>query len=376
MCVRCSLLGDDLLMKKQFCYILARQGINFELHDDMVEDDEDRELPHVIINNVKLSEGYLTLARDIEVMEPKCLKDVYKTHLLDGRTISGANVDSARHNLTATFVNAFVNVSFGKVWFAKLKSMKANELRCFLSVNTFPLHDRLMTDPTDFSSDGSSGNWLLKNKEHTKMNVVASLKWGGCEAIVDALISRSVSELGQPLSRLLILSLGLIYLGKQGSAVLGIAIAAMAEEAAVISLGLIGAGTNIACIVGMLRNLSSFYSKGPGLLFCVRITQGLVHMGNGLLTLNPYHSDRLFLLSFVITKTALAGLVTILHACLDMKYIILGKYHFVLYYLVLATKVCPLLAHPRGIRYFDRKYRENSHFFFTTTPGAYNRKLL
>ncbi|PPS08681.1 hypothetical protein GOBAR_AA11965 [Gossypium barbadense] len=57
---------DDLLMKKQFCCILSQQ------------DDKDRELSQNIINNVKLSEGYLTIARDFEVMEPKCLEDVYK----------------------------------------------------------------------------------------------------------------------------------------------------------------------------------------------------------------------------------------------------------------------------------------------------------
>ncbi|XP_058221660.1 26S proteasome non-ATPase regulatory subunit 2 homolog A-like [Rhododendron vialii] len=66
--------------------------------------------------------------------------------------------------------------------------------------------------------------------------------------------------------------------------------------AAVISLGLIGAGTNNARIAGMLRNLSSYYYKEASLLFCVRITQGLVHMGKGLMTLGPYHSER-FLLS-------------------------------------------------------------------------------
>ena len=89
-----------------------------------------------------------------------------------------------------------------------------------------------------------------------------------------------------------------------------------------ISLGLIGAGTNNARIAGMLRNLSSYYYKEASLLFCVsktflfliykftqkrqklisvvllqvRIAQGLVHMGKGLLTLAPYHSER-FLLS-------------------------------------------------------------------------------
>lgn len=37
-----------------------------------------------------------------------------------------------------------------------------------------------------------------------------------------------------------------------------------------ISLGLIGAGTNNARIAGMLRNLSSYYYKDASLLFCVR----------------------------------------------------------------------------------------------------------
>ncbi|TYI15632.1 hypothetical protein ES332_A08G199300v1 [Gossypium tomentosum] len=137
---------DGLLMKKQFCYILARQGINFELDDDMVKDDEDRELSQVIINNIKLSESYLTLARNIEVMEPKCPEDVYKAHLLDGRAIAGANVDSVRH------------------WLLHLSMLFLMQVLA-----------RLMTDPADCSSDGSSRNWLFKNKEHVKISVVASL---------------------------------------------------------------------------------------------------------------------------------------------------------------------------------------------------------
>ncbi|CAL5396659.1 unnamed protein product [Camellia sinensis] len=225
------------------------------------------------------------------------------------------------------------------------------------------------------------------------------------QAIIFALMDRSESELGEPLTRLLPLGLGLLYLGKQataevsktfnekirkyydmtllscayagtgnvlkvqhllgqcaqhlekgeahqGPAILGIAMVAMAEElglemairllehllqygeqnirravplalgllvyqtvnvmdtlnrlshdtdtkvamAGVISLGLIGAGTNNARIAGMLRNLSSYYYKEASLLFCVRIAQGLVHLGKGLLTLAPYHSER-FLLS-------------------------------------------------------------------------------
>ncbi|XP_015881444.2 26S proteasome non-ATPase regulatory subunit 2 homolog A [Ziziphus jujuba] len=529
---------DDFLRKKQFCYILARHGVCFELDEEMAADEIDRESLQDIINNTRLNEGYLTLARDIEVMEAKTPEDIYKAHLLDGRASAGASVDSARQNLAATFVNAFVNAGFGQ--------------------------DKLMTVPTDASSGGSSGNWLFKNKEHGKTSAAASLGmillWdvdsglaqldkyfhsndnhviagallgvgivnssikndcdpalallgdyvdredpsirigaimglgityagtqnetlrhklspilndakapldviaftaislgliyvGSCneevaQAIILALMERSDAEFGEPLTRLLPLSLGLLYLGKQesveataevsktfdekirkhcdmvllscayagtgnvlkvqnllghcsqhlekgethqGPAVLGIAMVAMAEElglemairslehllqygeqnirravplalgllcisnpkvnvmdtlsrlshdtdsevamAAVISLGLIGAGTNNARIAGMLRNLSSYYYKDASLLFCVRIAQGLVHLGKGLLTLNPYHSDR-----FLLSPTALAGITTMLHACLDMKAIILGKYHYVLYFLVLAMQ--------------------------------------
>lgn len=54
------------------------QGTCFELDEEMCADDDDREALQEIINNSKLSEGYLTLARDIEVMEPKSPEDIYK----------------------------------------------------------------------------------------------------------------------------------------------------------------------------------------------------------------------------------------------------------------------------------------------------------
>lgn len=70
-----SLLMDFVTYLLIIIYV---QGITFELDDTMVADDEDREMLQEIINNSKLSEGYLTLARDIEVMEPKSPEDIYK----------------------------------------------------------------------------------------------------------------------------------------------------------------------------------------------------------------------------------------------------------------------------------------------------------
>eukprot|EP00697_Spironema_sp_BW2_P017140 gnl/Spiro4/8705_TR4554_c0_g1_i1.p1 gnl/Spiro4/8705_TR4554_c0_g1~~gnl/Spiro4/8705_TR4554_c0_g1_i1.p1 ORF type:complete len:891 (+),score=267.11 gnl/Spiro4/8705_TR4554_c0_g1_i1:27-2675(+) len=97
-------------------------------------------------------------------------------------------------------------------------------------------------------------------------------------------------------------------------------------QSAIFALGLVGAGTNNARIANMLRQLANYYSKEPNHLFVVRLAQGLLHMGKGLITIAPYHSDR-----FVMSHVSIASILTVLHACLDMKTTILGKYHYLLY---------------------------------------------
>jgi 26S proteasome regulatory subunit N1 len=54
------------------------QGVLLELDEELAENDEQRELLQELISNSKLSEGYLTLARDLDVMEPKTPDDIYK----------------------------------------------------------------------------------------------------------------------------------------------------------------------------------------------------------------------------------------------------------------------------------------------------------
>lgn len=105
-------------------------------------------------------------------------------------------------------------------------------------------------------------------------------------------------------------------------------------QCAIFALGLIGAGTNNSRIAGLLRQLAAYYVKEQNHLFIVRIAQGLLHIGKGLLTLSPMYSDRLLL-----SSVGLAGLVVVLHAHLDVKNIILGKYHYLLYFL--ATSMYP-----------------------------------
>lgn len=104
---------------------------------------------------------------------------------------------------------------------------------------------------------------------------------------------------------------------------------------AIFAMGLLGAGTNNARLAQLLRQLASYYQRDPNSLFMVRIAQGLVHMGKGTLSINPFHTDRQ-----VLSPVAAAGLLTVLTAMIDAREFILADSHYLLYYLVTAI-------HPR-----------------------------
>ena len=70
--------------------------------------------PQGIVGNARLSEWYLALARDLDVMEPRTPEDVYKLHLAEGRPPAGPAVDSARQNMSSSLVNGLVNAGFGQ----------------------------------------------------------------------------------------------------------------------------------------------------------------------------------------------------------------------------------------------------------------------
>jgi len=103
------------------------------------------------------------------------------------------------------------------------------------------------------------------------------------------------------------------------------------SQNAILALGIVSAGTNNSRVAGLLRQLSEFYSKEAGHVFCVRIAQGLLHMGKGLMTINPFHSDRMLL-----NHPALGGMLVLLHSCFDLKSTLLDKSHYLLYYLTCA----------------------------------------
>ncbi|EFN71995.1 26S proteasome regulatory subunit rpn1 [Camponotus floridanus] len=102
---------------------------------------------------------------------------------------------------------------------------------------------------------------------------------------------------------------------------------------AIFALGLVGAGTNNARLATMLRQLAAYHAKNPSHLFLVRISQGLVHLGKGTLTLSPLRYA-----SKVLDYTALAGLMVVLVACLDCRNLILSQSHYLMYCLAIAME--------------------------------------
>ncbi|KAE8806822.1 26S proteasome non-ATPase regulatory subunit 2 [Hordeum vulgare] len=529
---------EDFSLKQQLAFMIARYGLSMEIDDEMIADENEKNALQEVVYNTKLSEWYHILARDIGVMEPKSPEDIYKVHLIGSQGAKSSSLDSARQNLAATFVNAFVNAGYcqDKLMTAISDSsenllFKNNGLEKASAVASLGMihlwgHDSgfaildkyLQSDDTHVVAGALLGIGIVscgvKNDCHPALALISGYSTGpesvtrigailglgiayagsrkdelkslfsitlsdsltplvdlvfsaislglvfvgSCneeiaQSIISVLKNLIKAELAQPIIRLLPVAIGLLYLGKQvsktfdeimkevsktfdkimkdywdvtlmslayagtgnvlkvqellsicskkeggihqGPAVLGIALIGMAEElgvemavrsleqllkygdynirravplalgmlyisnpkvdvvatlsrlshdadgqvmmAATISLGLIGAGTNNARIAELLRNLSS--QEHSVYLFCVRIAQGLVHLGKGLLTLAPYHSDRLLL-----SPVALAGLVTVLHACLNMQSTILGDYPYMLYILALAMQPRMLLT--------------------------------
>ncbi|KAI9376353.1 26S proteasome regulatory complex, non-ATPase subcomplex, Rpn1 subunit [Aspergillus egyptiacus] len=100
---------------------------------------------------------------------------------------------------------------------------------------------------------------------------------------------------------------------------------------AIFAMGLCGAGTKNSRLAQLLRQLASYYHRDQNSLFMVRIAQGLLHMGKGTMTLNPFHTDRQ-----VLSRVAAAGLLTVLVSLIDAKDFVLSQHHYLLYFLITA----------------------------------------
>lgn len=100
---------------------------------------------------------------------------------------------------------------------------------------------------------------------------------------------------------------------------------------AILSMGLVGAGTNNARLAQMLRGLATYYAKEPDCLFMVRVAQGFVHMGKGTIGINPFFHDRQ-----ILSGNAVAGILAILVSFTDARKFVLGNQHWQLFWIALA----------------------------------------
>jgi 26S proteasome regulatory subunit N1 len=127
----------DKAIRRQMAFLIARQRIWFD-----VSDDDDPELQECM-NNARLPDYYKALGKELNILDPKSPDDIYKTHLESSRTAGLTNTDSARHNLAAAFVNAFVNTGYG--------------------------NDKLMLN------NEAKSSWVWKTKDEGMLSTAASL---------------------------------------------------------------------------------------------------------------------------------------------------------------------------------------------------------
>jgi 26S proteasome regulatory subunit N1 len=533
---------EDVSIKKQMAFLIARQQIVLDIPnipEDILE----------CLNNTKLPDHFKALAKELNILDPKTTEDIYKSHLESNRVAGLTNLDSARHNLSAAFVNAFVNAGFGNdkmmmveeeksswVWKTKDEGMMST----VASIGTLLLWDveggldkidkytyapedqiqagsllamgimssgvRIDSDPIlallgdeerlnhkspmvrvaaimglGLTYAGSNREALLDlllpivgdTSQDMQISAMAALSLGMIfvgssnsdvsEAIVQTLLDDDrKSQLKDKWTRFMALGLGLLFFGRQEEvdviletlkaidhpmskptavlaeicawagtgtvlklqellhicndhiedtdekkgdellqayAVIGLGLVAMGEDVgqemvlrqfghlmhygeanirravplamgllspsnpqmkvydtlsryshdndndvainAIFAMGLLGAGTNNARLAQLLRQLASYYHREPECLFMVRIAQGLLHMGKGTLSINPFHTDRQ-----VLSRVAAGGLLSVLVAMIDAKQFIADKSHYLLYWLVTAM-------HPRFLVTLD-----------------------
>lgn len=93
---------DDQVTIKQLCLMLGRQRSNWNT------DNEDLQK---IISYETFNEHFMSLARELDVVNPKAPEQVFKSHLEEKKP-DEAKLDSHKVNLSVTYANAFINAGF------------------------------------------------------------------------------------------------------------------------------------------------------------------------------------------------------------------------------------------------------------------------
>ena len=117
---------------------------------------------------------------------------------------------------------------------------------------------------------------------------------------------------------------------------------------AIYSMGLVSSGSNHSRVGGLLRSLAAYYAEDSNPLFMVRIAQGLLHLGKGLISLDPIYSHKL-----LINNRALAGILITLFSFTETENLICGKHQFLLYSLALAMKPKLIITVDKNLKPVD-----------------------
>ena len=248
---------DDWALKKQLGFLIARQNIGLDLPSD--DKDENEEELQNCLNNTMLPTHFKSLAKDLNILDPKVPEDIYKTHLESSRT-GGTSADSAKHNLASAFVNAFVNAGFGS--------------------------DKLML------VEGEQRPWVWKTKDDGMMSTAASLgmlmQWD-VEGSLDT-IDRFQQVADEPIKAGAILAYGILNAGVrvEGDPVLAL----IGDEevlnkgsvqmrmAAIMGLGLSFAGSSREDLLELLLPIVEDGSLDMQLTAMASVALGMIFVGS------------------------------------------------------------------------------------------------
>lgn len=101
----------------------------------------------------------------------------------------------------------------------------------------------------------------------------------------------------------------------------------------IFSLGIVASGTNNSKLSSNLRKIAASYAEESDVLSIVRLTQGLLNLGKGMVSLNPQFCNKILL-----SENALSGLLITLLSMTEGEGLIYGKYQYLLFSICLAMK--------------------------------------
>jgi len=247
---------SDVALKKQMAFLIARQQIVLDLPTDTEEEQEIAEC----LNNTKLPEHFKALAKELNILDPKSTEDIYKSHLESSRAAGLTNLDSARHNLSAGFVNAFVNAGFGE--------------------------DKMMM------VDGDEKSWVWKTKEEGMMSTTASLGtlmlWD-VETGLDK-IDKFTYSTEDPIQAGAMLAIGIMSSGVRIDSDPALALlgdedklnhkSPMVRIASIMGLGLAYAGSNREALLDLLLPIVTDTSLDMEISAMAALSLGLIFVGS------------------------------------------------------------------------------------------------